>query len=99
MKLERLSVRIRAMSFAGSIHTSQGQGHSSSRNNRLNRQKTWVAPSFPPSLSETGIWQDFFHPLDAHTRGLLSLQGRASGQDFKDEEEVERWLAKGRGGL
>lgn len=77
------------MSFAGSIHTSQDQGHFSSRNNRLNCQKTWVAPSFPPSLSETRIWQVFPHPPHAHMNGLLSLQGRASGQDLKDEGEVE----------
>ena len=50
MRVETPSVRIRSMSFVGSLHTSRGLVHFSSRNNRPRRGKSWIVLSSPPSL-------------------------------------------------
>lgn len=62
MRMEKSSVRIRSMSFVGSIHTSRGLVHFASRNNRPSRGEGWVVLSFLPSLLENKFVADFPPP-------------------------------------
>lgn len=71
MRMERPSVRIRSMSFVGSLHTSRGLVHFSSRNNRPRGGESWIVLSSPPSLLEDKSVADSPPPTTCAHEGFI----------------------------